>query len=99
MSPTPRRYRAFSLVEMILALALFTVLGVVVWQLLSFGLRAHRKGENTRLAQHTAREVLDTLSSRATRRRSSAVTRTAYLLVRPVAGPLGSFDRSQLRQR
>lgn len=59
---SPRRGKGFTLFEIILALGLFTVLGVVIWQLLAFGIRAHRKGENTRLAQHTARSVVDTLA-------------------------------------
>lgn len=59
----PLRKRAFTLIEAVVAAALLVILGTVIWQLLSFGIRAHGKGEAHRLAQSNARQILDLLTS------------------------------------
>lgn len=55
--------KAFTLIETLVAAALLVVLGTVIWQLLAFGIRAHRKGEATRSAQAYARQVVETITA------------------------------------
>lgn len=58
-----REKRAFTLIETLVAAALLVILGTVIWQLLAFGIRAHRKGEATRSAQAYARQVVETVTA------------------------------------
>lgn len=58
-----RRRFGFTLIEAVLSGLLFTILAVIVWQAISFGIRAHRTGEAVRVSQATARQAVDILTS------------------------------------
>ncbi|MBI3925104.1 MAG: prepilin-type N-terminal cleavage/methylation domain-containing protein [Armatimonadetes bacterium] len=54
--------RGFTLIEVMVAMLLLVILAIVIWQMLSFGIRAHRKGEASRQAQSFAQEILDKIT-------------------------------------
>lgn len=77
--------RGLTLLEGLVAAGLAVVLGVVVWQLLASGLRAHSKGQWSRQAQAGTRELVSLLVSEL--RSSSVPPLTAPTSSTPVFWP------------